>query len=126
MCDLLKISGMQDEIFYLRKEIDICKCRLRELNKTTVIQVKICVEVSTINKTVMQKLLDEISILKDIRLELLSCLFEKEYVSIQLNTNICENMKQILVNMITHLYVPYNMHRENEIRNTFAQMMLKN
>jgi hypothetical protein len=115
---------MRDEIFYLKKEINICKCRLISLNENAVIQL--VSEVSTQNKSIMQNLLDEISVLKDMRLLLLSHLFEEEYVSIQLNTNICENMKQILVNMITHLYVPYNMHRENEIRNMFAQIMLKN
>ncbi len=124
MCDLLKISGMKDEIFYLRKEIDICKCKLLSLNENA--EVKNDYGISIVNKTVMQGLLDEISILKDMRLLLLSHLFQEEYKSIQSNTDICENMKQILVKMITHLYVPYNMHRENEIRNIFAQMMLKN
>jgi hypothetical protein len=123
MCDLLKISGMRDEIFYLKKEIDICKCKLMLLNENVV--VKFVAEISIVNKTVMQCLLDEIAVLKDMRLLLLSHLFQEEYKSIQSNTDICENIKQKSIEMIKHLYVPYNMHRENEIRNIFAQLMLK-
>lgn len=118
MCDLLKITGMKDEIFYLKKEINICKCKLISLNKNIVVNFA---EASIENKTIMQCLLDEISILKDMRLLLLSHLFQEEYKSIQSNTNICENIKQKSIEMIKRLYVPYNMHRENEIRNIFAQ-----
>ena len=122
MCDLLKISGMRDEIFYLRKEIDICKCRLLLLNETTVIPE--IAEVLIINKSIMQSLIDEISILKDMRLLMLSHLYQEEYNSIQLNANICDRVKQILIEMITHLYVPYNMHRETEIRERFLRFIL--
>lgn len=121
MCDFLKIAGMQEEIFYLKKEIDICREKLMQMNEN--LNTHFATEVPLINKSVMECLLDEIQSLKQVRYFLLSQLFQEEYNLIRSNANSSEKVKTILINMITHLYLPYNMHREEEIRNKFVQMM---
>lgn len=114
---------MKDEIVFLKREIEICKCNLLAINNN--FELKLRAEIPLLSKSVMDGLLDEIFILKEMRTFMLHHTYNEEYNVIQQNTNICDKKKQILIDMIKQLYVPYALHRENEIRYRFAQMMLK-